>query len=107
MHCRDRSLRSPSIQKKGNRKGTSEIQTSFFLNDHSIEVTARGQSREFVVNARGFPGLAWTFMRSVERLLCRRLADSLGHATEVQSLLTLAAALEDEADRRTLSFIPG
>ena len=29
----------------------------------------------------------------------------LGHATEVQGLHSLTAAFEDEADRRTLSFI--
>jgi hypothetical protein len=31
----------------------------------------------------------------------------LGHTREVQGLHSLAAAFEDEADRRTLSFIPG
>jgi hypothetical protein len=35
------------------------------------------------------------------------LVGSNGHTTEVHGLHSLAAAFEDEADRRTLSFIPG
>jgi len=46
-----------------------------------------------------------SLMADDERLLCERANLAFGRAAEVQGLHILAAAFEDEADRRSLFFI--
>ncbi len=67
---------------------------------------ARGQSREFVVKTCGFLGFARPFMRSVERLLCRRPNGGFGHTPAARFRILQMAASWTKAAVQLLRNVP-